>query len=260
MSDTARSPAPILMRNIWTAVLKTSALALAATFLMANCSSAGFAEAAVTVTRFSVSPSTTQAGGHPSLRVSTVFSEPTAIRDLALHLPAGLAAHPRAISFCSRKSLLADFCPPRSKVGSITVVAVAYGIEIPVMQTIYNLRPQPTERLRLGVPILASYTGSGVAAELPVTERPQDKGLDMALAGLPSEVGGIPIRLKEVGFWIKGMSRSRIKKRVRKRAFLTNPKSCAAATSVLGVTLNDALSTTLTASSSFTPSECFPQA
>jgi hypothetical protein len=95
----------------------------------------------------------------------------------------------------------------------------------------------------------------GLAAEVPVTERPADKGLDMAFTGLPTEVGGIPVRLKQFGFSIKGVSRTRIKKRIRKRAFLTNPTSCTAATSVVDVTLPD-VAASLTASSSFTPSGC----
>jgi hypothetical protein len=229
---------------------------LAATLLIAAFALTASAQAAVTLSHFSVTPSTIRAGGHPRLRVSIVFSEPTGLSAIALHLPAGLTAQPRAVPFCSRKSLLADFCPGPSKVGAIEAVAVSYGIDLPVTRDIYNARPRPPERLRLGVPIVASYTGTGVAAEIPVTERPGDKGLDMAVAGLPSEVGGIPVRLKEVGLSIKGMSRTRIKKRIRKRAFLTNPPSCTAATSVVDITLQDVAATTLTTSSSFTPSGC----
>jgi hypothetical protein len=235
---------------------RVAAWILAAAILTTALASTESASATATVSRFSVTPSTIQAGGHPRLRLSIVFSEPTGLRSLALHLPAGLTAQPRAIPFCSRKSLLADFCPRQSKVGSIEAVAVAYGLELPVTREIDNVRPRPTERLRLGVPIVPSYTGTGVAAEIPVTERPGDKGLDMAISGLPGEVGGIPVRLEEIGFSIKGMSRTRIKKRIRTRAFLTNPTSCTAATSVVDVTLQDVPATTLTASSSFTPSDC----
>jgi hypothetical protein len=210
---------------------------------------------AVTVTGFSVAPSTTKAGGHPNVRVTIAFSEQVAVSGLALHLPPGLSAEPHAIPFCPRKKLWADLCPRSSRVGSIAIVAVAYGLELPVTRKIYNARPGPAERLRFGVPIIPSYTGPGVAAELPVSERP-DKGLDIAVAGLPSDVGGIPVRLKEITVGIKGVSRSRIKKRIRKRAFLTNPVACMPATSVLDVTLHDAPTSPLTASSSFTPSGC----
>jgi hypothetical protein len=232
------------------------ALLLLAVLSLAIFSSTTSAEAAATVSGFAVTPSTTQAGGHPNLSVTVTFSDPTALSGLALHLPAGLTADARAIPFCSRKSLLADFCSTSSRVGSITVVAVAYGIELPVKREIYNTRPGPTERLLLGVPIVASYTGTGVAANLPVTERPPDKGLDIAISGLPSEVGGIPIRLKSASLWIKGVSRTRTRKRIRKRPFLTNPALCTPATSGLDVTLHDTPATTLTASSFFTPTGC----
>jgi hypothetical protein len=143
-----------------------------------------------------------------------------------------------------------------SKTGSITSVAVWYGFELPVTREIYKVRPRPAERLRLGVPIIGSYPRPGVAAEIPITERAGTGGLDMAVTGLPSEVGGIPIRVKELGLSIKGLKRTRMKRTILKRPFLTNPVSCTPATSVLNVTLQDAAVTALTASSSFTPTGC----
>jgi hypothetical protein len=244
--------------NILGAKLEIVRALLSAVLSIAVLASPASTGAAATVSGFAVTPSTTQAGGHPNLSVTVALSEPTALGALALHLPAGLTANARAIPFCSQKNLLADFCPPASRVGSITVVAVAYGIELPVKREIYNTRPGPAERLLLGVPIVASYTGTGVAARLPVTERPQDRGLDIAIAGLPSEVAGIPIRLKSATLQIKGVSRTRTRKRIRKRPFLTNPALCTPATSGLDVTLHDGPGTTLAASSSFTPTGCRP--
>jgi hypothetical protein len=229
---------------------------LAAAILTTALASAESAGATATISHFSVAPSTTQAGGHPNVRISTVFSEPTGLKDVALHLAPGLTANPAAIPFCPRWRLLADLCSVSSKAGSIRVVAVAYGLDLPVTRVIYNVRPRPAERLRLGVPIIGTYSQPGVAAELPVTQRPGTTGLDLAVTGLPSEVRGIPIRVKELGLSIKGVARTRKKRRIRKRPFLTNPVSCTPATSVLNVTLQDAAVTALTASSSFTPTGC----
>jgi hypothetical protein len=228
---------------------------LAAAILTTALASVPSARATATVSQFSVTPSTTQAGGHPNVRISTVFSEPTGLKDVALHLPPGLTANPAAIPFCPRRRLLADLCSVSSKAGSIRVVAVAYGLELPVTREIFNVRPRPAERLRLGVPITGTYSQPGVAAELPITQRPGTTGLDMAVTGLPGEVRGIPIRVKELGLSIKGLARTRKKRAIRKRPFLTNPVSCTPATSVLNVTLQDAV-TALTASSSFTPTGC----
>jgi hypothetical protein len=208
------------------------------------------------ISRFSVAPSTTQAGGHPNLSVSFSFAEPSTVRDVSLHLPAGLTANPGAIPFCARKWLVRSLCPSKSKVGSLTVTAVAFDLELPVTRSFYNISPVAHERLRLGAPLLGTYSRPGIAAELPVTERPGDKGLDMTVAGLPSEVGGYPVRLKDVSLRIRGVARIRVRKRLKERPFLTNPLSCAPATSVLAVTPQDAPAAPVTTASSFTPSGC----
>ena len=232
---------------------------LAAALVTAVWASPAIAHASPTLSGFSVSPSTLQAGGHPDLRVSASFTEPATLQNVSLHLPAGLTANPSAIPLCSRKRLLANLCSPATKVGSITVVGVAYGLDLPVTKKIYNVRTRAGEKLRLGVPIIGSYSQPGIAAELPVTERPADKGLDLAVTGLPSNVGGIPVRIKQVSFWLKGVARKRKHRKTVTRAFLTNPSSCGAATSALEVTLHET-PTPLTAAVSFTPSGCAPAA
>ena len=197
----------------------------------------GTAAAAVGISQFSVTPSTTQASGHPNLSVSFSLAEPsTAVKDVAVHLPAGLSASSAAIPFCTRRRLVRNLCLPRSKAGSLDVTVVLYGIEFPVRKDIFNVRPVAAEPLRLGVPILGSFSRPGIAAELPLVERPGDRGLDMAIKGLPSEFAGYPVRLKSVSVRIKGVARTRVRKKVRTRAFLTNPAACTPATSILEIT------------------------
>jgi hypothetical protein len=215
------------------------------------------AHAAPDVSQFSVTPSTTQAGGHPNLQISTSFSSPSSgVKDFALHLPAGLSATPTAIPYCTRKRLLADICSPRSVAGSITAVGEAYGFDVPVSRKIYNVRPVASERVRLAVPILGSLSRPGIAAELPVTERPADKGLDMVVSGLPQQVNGLPIRVKRLSIRLRGTVRTRVRKRLRTKAFLTNPRTCTPATSVLEVTTHEAPTATITKTSAFTPTGC----
>ena len=235
---------------------RIAASIFAAALLVTGFATVDSAQATATIAQFSVAPSTTLAGGHPNLRVSTTFTEPTGVKDIALHLPPGLTANPAAIPFCARKRLLADLCSPSDKAGSIMIVAVAYGFDFPITRDIYNVRPMPGERLRLGVPILGSYSHPGIAAELPVDQRPVDGGLDMAVTGLPDQIGSIPIRMRELGLSLKGVPRKRLKRKIRRRPFLTNPLSCTSATSVLNVTLHDPAATALRASSVFTPSGC----
>ena len=244
----------VRLGNILGLRARTALFALATTLLGATLVP-GLAQA-LSVSSFSVAPSTTQAGGHPDLSVSFSFADPSTVRDVSLHLPAGLTANPGAIPFCTRKLLVRSLCAPKSKVGSLTVTAVAFDFELPVTRSFYNIRPVALERLRLGLPLFGTYSRPGVAAELPVTERAGDKGLDMTVAGLPSEVGGYPVRLKNVSLRVRGVARIRVRKKLKERPFLTNPVSCAPATSTLVVTPQDAPAAPVTTASSFTPSGC----
>jgi hypothetical protein len=212
-------------------------------------------EAAVDVSNFAVTPSTTAASGHPNLTISVGFPEPTTgVKDIALHLPAGLTANPKAFAYCSRWRLVRYLCPSKSRLGSFSVVAVVYGIELPVRGALYNMRPGPTERIRIGTPVPGPE--QVLAAELPITERPADKGLDVAVTGLPQDVAGVTVRVSQVKLWLKGTVRRKVRKRWRRRAFLTNPAACVPATSVLELTTHDAPATVLTKTSSYTPTGC----
>jgi hypothetical protein len=211
--------------------------------------------AAPQVAGFSLTPSTTQAGGHPSLAVSASFGTPTAVKTVALHLPAGLSANSRAAPFCSERRLRADLCSPKARLGSITILGEVSSLEVEVTKKIFNLRPVGTERLRLGVPLFGSLTQPGAAILAPVTARLTDSGLDI-VTDLPIEVLGHSIRVKDVRAQLRGLIRARVKGVMRRKAFLTNPRSCLPAQTVLEVTGPEDPSTKVTASSTFTPTGC----
>ena len=215
------------------------------------------AQAALNVSAFSMTPSTTKARGHPDLTVSESFDPPTAdIKEIVLHLPAGLTANARAAPFCRRSYLVADLCPLQTKVGKVSLVGIALGFEAEVERNIYNLKPSDQEALRLGVPLFGSVTRGGAALVLPIRERPEDHGLDVAVAGPPREVGGYSVALKEVTFRLKGSVRARIKGRLRRRALLTNPASCGPASTTLDVVAYEGPPPTLTKVSTFTLTGC----
>jgi hypothetical protein len=215
------------------------------------------AQAALNVSGFSVTPSTTKAGGHPDLTVSESFDPPTAdVKEIALHLPAGLTANARAAPFCRRSDLVADLCPLQTKVGNVSLVGIALGLEAEVTRNIYNLKPSDQEALRLGVPLFGSVTRGGAALMLPVRERPADHGLDVAVAGPPREVGGYSVALREITFRLKGSVRARIKGKLRRRALLTSPASCGPASTALDVVAYEGPPPTLTKVSTFTLTGC----
>jgi hypothetical protein len=232
-------------------MLRTSLLAFALTLALVTPASA-----VPTVSRFSVTPSTTQAGGHPNLEVVVSFDPASSdVRQIALHLPPGLTASSRAAPFCSRSRLLADLCDLRTKVGSVSLAGEALGFEAEAGRNLYNLAPVGQERLRLGVPVFGSLSRGGISLMLPVTAR-ADGGLDLTVAGPPREVAGYAIRIKEVGFRIRGVVRKRVRHRIRSRSLLTNPSACTPANSVLEVSSYDTAAAPVTMTSSFTPTGC----
>jgi hypothetical protein len=215
------------------------------------------AQASLSVSAFSMTPSTTRAGGHPDLKMSLSFNPPTAdIKEIALHLPGGLAANARAAPFCFRSYLVGDLCPLETRVGQVSLVGVALGLEAEVARNIYNLKRRGPEPLRLGVPLFGTVSRGGAALVLPVKERPVDRGLDVAIAGPPREVAGYSVAIKEVTFRLKGSVRSRIRGRRRRRALLTNPGSCGPASTVLDIVAHEGPPPRLTKVSTFTVTGC----
>jgi hypothetical protein len=247
---TLRMAAERLLRGLLSATL----LGLAASTLFLGL---GAPAAAVPgVSRFSVTPSTTQAGGHPNLNMVISFDPPSSdVRQIALHLPPGLTANGRAAPVCPRGRLLADLCDLRTKVGSVRLAGEALGFEAEAARNIYNLAPVGQERLRLGVPVFGSLSRGGLALMLPVTTS-ADGGLDLTVAGPPREVAGYAIRIKEIGLRIRGVVRKRVRRRVRSRPLLTNPSTCTPARSVLEVLSYDVSAPPVTMTSSFTPTGC----
>jgi hypothetical protein len=231
-------------------------LAVSTAAIVTGLFAASPASAAIGISRFAVTPSTTQAGGHPTLDLSVTFDPPTSeVKNIVLHLPAGLSASAQAAPPCRSALLLSDLCPLSTKVGTVSLVGEALGFQAEARRNIYNLRPAGAEQLRLGVPIFGSFSRGGIALTLPVTRR-ADGGLDVAIAGPPREVAGYAIRIKQVGFRLYGTVRRKKGRRVRRRAVLTNPSTCRPATTALEITTYDVPPATFTQTSAFTISGC----
>jgi hypothetical protein len=215
------------------------------------------AQAAVTVSRFKMTPSTTQAGGHPTLDVAVAFEPPTAdVQSIVLHLPAGLSVNAQAAPFCRRTLLVSDLCPLTTKIGSVAIAGEALGFQAEARRNLYNERPSGSERLRLGIPIFGTSSRGGVALSVPVVPRPADGGLDLTVAGPPREVGGYAIRIRQVSFRLQGVIRRNLKGRIRRRGLVRNPRSCVPATTVLEIITREAQTAPVSHVSAFTPTGC----
>ena len=242
--------------------------ALAATVLAAAASPAS---AVIEITGVAVTPSTTEAGGHPDLSIVTSFTGentqiggPGAANPVAdspsiysLHLGPGLIANPLAAPTCPLATFQADACPPQTIVGTSLqrVLVLAAGREFDLPGFIYNLEPTSLDQAALlGVRTLTQdpRTGAVITASLvpfAVTVSPADLGLDAVnlepLTAVSRTAG--PVRITALGL--------RLNARAVGGFFFSNPTACVPVTVTASAISNagDRASATVTP---YTPTDC----
>ena len=242
--------------------------AVAAAVLVAAASPAS---AVIQITDVAVTPSTTEAGGHPDLSIVTSFTgENTQIGGpgaanpvadspsiYALHLGPGLIANPLAAPTCPLATFEADACPPQTIVGTslqrVLVLAVDREFDLPGF--IYNLETTSLDQAALlGVRTLTQdpRTGAVITASLvpfAVTVSPADLGLDSVnlepLTAVSRTAG--PIRITALGL--------RLNARAVNGFFFSNPTACVPVTVTASAISNagDRASATVTP---YTPTDC----
>jgi hypothetical protein len=150
---------------------------------------AGSASAKASVDQFTIDRSTSQAGGHPDVDISLVFTtkefpngfgggftEPDECycedpKRIAINFPTGFIGNPHAVPKCNLAELGLGKCPPDSQVG---IASALFG-----MQFLYNMEPRPGEPGLLasqipliGTPVFTILRGRtnddyGLTAETP---------------------------------------------------------------------------------------------
>ncbi len=108
------------------------------------------------VKTFTAVPSSTQAGGHPDLKVDftigsridpVVLEENGAntVRNAMVETPGGFIGNPHAVESCTSQQFQADRCPPDSQVGTaLPDVLVNEGTGVVLnLEPVYNLEPEP---------------------------------------------------------------------------------------------------------------------
>jgi hypothetical protein len=219
-----------------------------------------------------VTPSTTEAGGHPDLSIVTSFTgENTQIGGpgpanpvadspsiYAVHLGAGLIANPLAAPTCPLATFQADACPPETIIGTslqrVLVLAVAREFDLPGF--IYNLETtSPDQAALFGVRTITSNpspppaTLTASLVPFAVTVSPTDLGLDAVnfepLTAVSRTAG--PIRITALGL--------RLNARAVNGFFMSNPTACVPVTVSVSAISNagDRASATVTP---YTPTDC----
>lgn len=241
----------------------TVAVLLALTLLA---SLAGSAAAAYNVTGFTVTPSVTQAAGHPKL-TQTITSDAVVadstggddLRTVSLAYPAGLMLKPAAATTrCSSTQLSADGCPSGSYVGSLTAKWRYGSTTVSATGSVYVLTaPTDSSLATLGMVVRASGWSKfnlKVSAHLR-TGTSGDHGITLATTQ------DLPRKLAKSGV-SRSITISQFAVTLNARAnssqtgayFMTNPTRCdAATTTATFVTYGGA---TATRTSSFNPTGC----
>ncbi len=224
---------------------------------------AGSAGATVTISSFTTSPSTTVAGGHPNMTIGTNFSysdSTDSVKNLQVYFPAGLIGNPNSVGQCSAAQLSSDTCPATSQIGTVTVVAKAAGIPLPVTSngSVYNVTPAGSEPARIGIVIrpLGGLLGK-TSMSGPVSIRlPGDEGLVSTFTNIPNTLPStvpltppVAISIQSMTLVLDGPVNGGT------AAFMRNPTSCNPAYSVAVVSSyeNSASNAHL---AGFTPTDC----
>ena len=216
----------------------------------------GLASANSPITSFSITPSTTQAGGHPNIMIhetdltrgSQTYPEPNCgcqdPRDVTFELPTGLVGDPHATPQCSQSDFGSFQCPIDSQIGKSCVVALLSFCPLAV----YNMVPAPGEAglIAFNIPILNfpiyvvlnARTGSDYGLTSTVTGVTHVAGLselNLTLWGVPADPSNDSERFGPRGCSPESVFRAECHGGYSSNAaalpFLENPTSC-------GVTLS----------------------
>jgi hypothetical protein len=234
-------------------VLLTIAVALVAAVVPAGAS-------AFSISSFSLTPSTTQAAGHPNTTISIGFSGGQ-VRDLTLDLPPGMIGNPETKAKCSQTAFRADACPSSSSVGTVKVIAAALGLlNLQVPGTVYVLEPESGDAATLGIVVRATgglpIVGKifSVAHFTAVPNGAGDYFLRSTIKNLPNTATAVlglvpvPLTLRQLTLSLKAAGNS------PGAYFLTNPTGCDPATSAAQAVSYS--NEPAGAQSSFTPTGC----
>src|SRR3954471_4129161 len=103
---------------------------------------------------FSLTPETSAAGVHTPVDMNAQFGSDDPVRNLVIHLPAGLVGNPKAVPACPQADFQSDSCDPSTRVGTTavdtrTTLPVTGPTDISASGFIYNVEPNADEPARL---------------------------------------------------------------------------------------------------------------
>lgn len=142
-------------RNNVTSRIRGKALLLTLAFALIALVAIPASASAFNIANFKITPSTTQAGGHPNVTLAfdRQGSESEDITDVAIDLPTGFFGNPESANpKCTDTQFNTDKCPTASQVGTATTnITAASVLDQTVNGTIYILTPRANDAATLGI-------------------------------------------------------------------------------------------------------------
>jgi hypothetical protein len=204
-------------------------------------------------TGITAAPADTQAGANTNFSVHFALDEPSHdLKSFVLHLPPGEVGAVTATPLCTQAQFAAKACPANTQVGTTVTHATAFptpitGLAVDVPGTLYNLAPIGPEPARLGIRLTPSL-GDEVLLQSIVTVRASDGGLDSTTDNLPRDSALGPIDIDAIDITLFGTAGDPAK------GFISNPTSCAPATTTIDTTAYDGAQGS--GSAAYTPTGC----
>ena len=211
------------------------------------------ARQAFTPTAVTAAPADTQAGANSNFSLHFGVEDPSHdLKAFTIHLPPGEVGAVTATPLCTQAQFAAKACPANTQVGTTTTHATAFptpltGIAVDVPGKLYNLAPVGPEPARLGIRLTPAI-GDEILLQSIVTVRPADGGLDSSTDGLPrtSALGDIDVNAVDITLFGEAGDPA--------KGFVSNPTSCAPATTTVDAVAYDGAQGS--GSASFTPTGC----
>lgn len=189
---------------------------------------------------FTVTPSTSQAGAHPDLRVliNRGGTDSEDIKNVVVDLPPGLLGDTTAIATkCSSSYFTSDRCSSSQKVGKISTDITALGMPMTISGDIYMLTPNSTDAATLGYVLRPVGSAIGLVGKAWVknnaTIPTSNYGLKNTHLNLPTTTR---ILLSNVDHTIQTMDITYFGKSASGKSFMMNPSSCGTKTAGLSLT------------------------
>ena len=234
-------------RSLRGAVVVASAIALG---------SPAVAQASVSISSFTVTPSTTQAGAAPDVELHAQLSSPDGDTPSAVtvSLAPGLLADPNAPTVCSSTDYANQSCPASSQIGhgTITGYSPAFGTSVSLATQMYLIQPEGSAIAEIGlIADFYDYPAANVKAPVSIRTSPS-VGIDIPMTDIPKVFDDngtqIPIQIQDIDLTLSGT--------VNGKPFTRNPTSCAAATTTFTLESYGAPSSPVSAQGGYTPTGC----